>query len=259
MLERFNREDQDRSIVVVGNDGQEKGKVKKKRSSGLKCPQLPRRLFKDLRKPDQIQPPTSTTSSSKTKNNHDNNNNTSSTTGGTIDLPLITYLLTTYKSCPNSHQGYPLARAVFAQHYPLVRLLLGHGADPGLKEGWAVVTAISNRDEELVKGLIERGYPIRGGESHEEEDAKRIEGDGEERDRRTYYDDDDGKKKNKTKRKVEESSPSNANKRIKLEGGDRCRANSEMLETAVKTKQWRLVDYLTAKGATPNLKVLKML
>ncbi|GAA6060177.1 hypothetical protein JCM10212_005178 [Sporobolomyces blumeae] len=241
-----------------------RGKIKR-----LKCPLLPRRLFKHLRKPEH-QPPGPVASSS-------------SSSSSRTDFTLISYLLSTYASDPNSHSGYPLTRAVFAGEYRLVDLLLEHGADPGLKQGWAVVTAIMNRDKELVRGLIERDYPIW---SKDEEDnvargpRDRAGGGGATRSdassvpsRDDVDRDESGASSPRRKRKrkpLDESRDdgssrhgtrgepaSNGHKRVKLE--DRCKPTPEMLETAVKTKQWDLVDYLTKKGATPNLNVLKML
>ncbi|KWU43447.1 hypothetical protein RHOSPDRAFT_19601, partial [Rhodotorula sp. JG-1b] len=141
------------------------------RGKKLKCPQLPRRLVKGVGRIAGKDPTE-------------------------VDMTFIAYLLDHYSASPNSHDGYPLARAVFARHLPLIRLLLAHGADPGLKDGWAVTTAISHGDFDL---------------------KRRRDSDG------------------------------GGGKRRKME--DRCAATSIMLETAVKSKQWAIVDYLTAKGA----------
>ncbi|GAA5984553.1 hypothetical protein JCM10908_003396 [Rhodotorula pacifica] len=190
------------------------------RGKKLKCPQLPRRLVKGVgRIAGAGKDPTE------------------------VDLPFIAYLLDKYSASPNSHEGYPLARAVFARHLPLVRLLLSHGADPGLKDGWAVTTAISNGDHDLVKLLMERG-------------AERDD------------DDDDTEPASEDTVLVAKGSPRPAKKRRRESNGgggkrrkmeDRCQATSIMLETAVKAKQWTIVDYLTAKGARPSLNVLSML
>lgn len=150
-------------------------------------------------------------------------------------MDLITYLLSHYHASANSHDGYPLARAVFARHVPLIRLLLRYGADPGLKDGWAVTTAIGNGDGELVRMLLEREEPGRedgGGEEEEEEG-----GEGEMV---------DGKGLGKGKKRRREGG-GGGGKRRKME--DRCKATKGMLETAIKEKQWRIVEYLTAKGA----------
>ncbi|GAA5939222.1 uncharacterized protein JCM15063_004457 [Sporobolomyces koalae] len=181
----------------------------------LKLAQLPKRLF------------SSSPGSSIPKREQDDNLHR---------IELVRYLLETYKSDPNSHQGYPLTRAVFKLDRDLIALLLEHGADPGLKQGWAVVTAILKakdfvkRDRGLglqfVKSLIERDYPVPA-----LDDSVRVD--------------------------LVEPTTKRKKKKLKLE--DRCKPSPEMLETAVKTKQWDIVDYLTLKGATPNLNVLKML
>jgi len=92
----------------------------------LKCPELPRRLFRKSR-----------------------------SSGTKID-PLLTYLFETYKPSPNSHKGYPLCRAVLTSDIPLVIFLLSKGADPSIKEDLAVQIAISKRSLEMVKLLVER-------------------------------------------------------------------------------------------------------
>ena len=127
---------------------------------------------------------------------------------------------------------------MFAGDYKLIELLLEHGADPGLKQGWAVVTAImsgtssssSERKLELVKALIERGtrLPYPQTQIQEGGDSTR-----------------DGKKK-KRKRGRDQVDNSVGNKKARME--DRCKPTPEMLEIAVKTKQWEIVDYLTKKG-----------
>ncbi|GAA5831941.1 hypothetical protein JCM11251_002759 [Rhodosporidiobolus azoricus] len=185
----------------------------------LKCPQLPRRVVRGL-----------------------------SSKGGdeerAVDLPLITYLLENYGASANSHNGYPLARAVFSRHIPLIRLLLRHGADPSQQDGWAVTTAIANGDAHLVKMLMER-------EPEREEDAEEAGGGRDE----VVLREKEGVNGAKKRKKRRESG--GGGKRRKME--DRCKATKEMLETAVKAKQWGIVDYLTAKGALPSMDVLGML
>ncbi|GAA6042499.1 hypothetical protein JCM8097_003060 [Rhodosporidiobolus ruineniae] len=162
--------------------------------------------------------------------------------GGQVDLPLIQHLLERYSASPNSQGGYLLARAVLAKHLPLIRLLLKHGADPALGDGWAVTHAIAGGDMGLVKLLME----------HEpERDEADEAAEGEE----VVLRDKGGG--NGVAKKRRRSSGGGGGKRRKVE--DRCKATKEMLETAVKAKQWAIVDYLTAKGALPNLNVLGML
>ncbi|GAA5902777.1 hypothetical protein JCM6882_004063 [Rhodosporidiobolus microsporus] len=186
----------------------------------LKCPQLPRRVVRGL----------------------------GSSKGGDeerpVDLPLITYLLEKYGASPNSSNGYPLARAVFARHVPLIRLLLKYGADPSLQDGWAVTTAIANGDSGLVKLLMER-------EPEREEGEEGGGGGGGDE----VVLKEEGVNGAKKRRKRRDSG--GGGKRRKME--DRCKATKEMLETAVKAKQWGIVDYLTAKGAMPSIDVLGML
>jgi hypothetical protein len=55
----------------------------------------------------------------------------------------------------NSHDGYPLIRAVQARDKDLIRFLLSHKADPNRRGKKAVLIAISYRDLDLVKLLVE--------------------------------------------------------------------------------------------------------
>lgn len=139
-----------------------------------------------------------------------------------VDLPLLRYLLERYEASPNSKKGYFLARAVFARHIPLIRLLLAHGADPALKGGWAVTTAIGFGDLDLVKMLLEREV-----ERDDVPDEVELEG--------------------WNARKRRGSGGGGGGKRRKME--ERCVATTEMLEVAIKGQQWDIATYLMAKGA----------
>jgi hypothetical protein len=55
----------------------------------------------------------------------------------------------------DSHDGYPLARAVSAGAVPLVRFLLDRGASPRRRNALAVRIAIKRRDLTLVRLLVE--------------------------------------------------------------------------------------------------------
>lgn len=106
----------------------------------LTCPELPRRIFRTL------------------------------TTGSQTIPPLLEHLYTSLPSPPdpNSHRGYPLCRAVLTRNSALIRFLLEHGADPGLREGLAIEVAISGGDVEIVKLLVEReNHTVIGRGTHE--------------------------------------------------------------------------------------------
>jgi hypothetical protein len=65
---------------------------------------------------------------------------------------------------PNSHDGYPLAMAVYRLDFRLVQFLLDKGADPGRKKGLAVKVAIRRKDLKMVRILVDkdvnRKYPM---------------------------------------------------------------------------------------------------
>ncbi|GAA5921189.1 hypothetical protein JCM3775_004132 [Rhodotorula graminis] len=209
-------------------------RLAKLRGKRLKCSTLPRRLVKGLGKG----------AAGKGAAGKGGGQGDGQGDNDGVDLELITYLLDTYNASPNSHDGYPLARAVFARHLPLIRLLLQYGADPALKDGWAVTTAIANGDADLVKLLMER-------------EVERDEDDGDEGPLHEVVLERGGGRKSSKKRRRDSGGGGGKRRRVAM--GDRCRATKEMLETAVKAKQWGIVDYLTAKGAPPSISVLAML
>ncbi|KAH7928251.1 hypothetical protein BV22DRAFT_1192961 [Leucogyrophana mollusca] len=75
-------------------------------------------------------------------------------------LPFLRYLYECPKLNPppdaNSHDGYPLTKAVHAGFVPLIRFLLDHGASPQFKNNLPVLVAIHRKDLALVRLLIER-------------------------------------------------------------------------------------------------------
>lgn len=154
-------------------------------------------------------------------------------------MPLFTYLLQEYHASPNSKKGYLLARAVYARHLPLIRLLLRHGADPALGEGFAMNAAIGQGDLGLVKLLMEREVE-REGEEEEEQVVEEEEEEGE---------NDLGEKKKRRRR----SSTGGGGKRRKVgdESGDRVTATRKMLEVAIKGKHRAIQEYLQGKGEWP--------
>lgn len=90
----------------------------------LSVPELPRRLFRTLTTTDPIP-------------------------------PLLIYLIDTYAPNPNSHNGYPLSRAVLSKNIPVVKYLLSKGADPGIRDGLAIEIAVKLGDTGLVRLLVE--------------------------------------------------------------------------------------------------------
>ncbi|KAF8589351.1 hypothetical protein K439DRAFT_1628786 [Ramaria rubella] len=75
----------------------------------------------------------------------------------------------------NSHDGYPLVRAVHARFTPLIRFLLDHGADPEKRDYMAVKVAIGKKDLELVKMLIEFEPEAKANATKKRRRADRVE------------------------------------------------------------------------------------
>ncbi|VDB92313.1 unnamed protein product [Peniophora sp. CBMAI 1063] len=73
-------------------------------------------------------------------------------------LPFLRYLYSHPRippPDPDSHEGYPLARAVKADFRPLIEFLLAQGASPKFKDGLSIKLAIQRHDLSLVKLLVE--------------------------------------------------------------------------------------------------------
>lgn len=166
----------------------------------LKCRELPRRLVQGIKR-------------------------TAPADSELVNLPLIEHLLSTYGASPNSGNGYLLARAVFAQHLPLIKLLLKWGADPSLNNGWAVTTAIGYGDLPLVQLLLER-----------------------ERDEDTTGEEEAVPEGNSTRKRRMSGEGTQRSKRRRLEV--RCKATGTMLECAVKKRKVDIANYLTAQGTS---------
>jgi len=97
-----------------------------------------------------------------------------------------------------------------------------------------------------VRGLIERGYPLPYPPQEEEEKRESLGNDRKEKQHNKKQ-----KKKRKRVREEDDDSSKKNHKKVKFE--DRCKPTAEMLEIAVKTKQWDIVDYLTKKGISSSL------
>lgn len=110
----------------------------------LPAPDLPRRLFRDLR--PRVRRGISVPWSDEDK-----------------PLPFLRYLSDLYDSRSMTtgppkcdvHEGYALTKAVAAGFVPLVKFLLGHRGDPGAKGAVAVMVAIQRKDFHMVRLLIE--------------------------------------------------------------------------------------------------------
>lgn len=130
------------AVERLFSDRQTRGVVPS--TTTLQVKELPKRLFRNLLEPNVSPPQLKSTL-----------------------LPFLTYLFTKYQPCPSSHKGYPLCAAL-TEHptsFPLVRYLLDKGADPSMKDGYAVLLAIDKGDLELVRLLVEGGWERGGGSS----------------------------------------------------------------------------------------------
>ncbi|KAH9460852.1 hypothetical protein Pst134EA_017167 [Puccinia striiformis f. sp. tritici] len=187
----------------------------------LKLPGLPTRLFKAL----SSEP--STGSNSKDLLNQ-------------LDQAYryIQLLLTDYGASPDKLGGYPLARSVLSGNVPFIRLLLNHGARPGIKDDLVIMVAIETGDLSLLRLLIEPGFihplesslpskdtvnPVNPLLLHQNSSPKIIQ----------------------------------SNKKIKLD--DRVQITDQMLEKAIRRKDPKMAQYFIEKGARPTLETIRLL
>ena len=162
------------------------------------------------------------------------------------DIDMLRHILDDLRGDPESHKGYPLAKAVLAGDMQLIRLLLDAGAHPGTKECMSIMLAIDKKDIEIVRTLIERGYysgkawSAAGAGLHLRE-AVATSSDAKGK----------GKKRKRSRQgadtaQEEEESPG---KKRKLDRGpDRVAVTPAMLEAAVRKKSEPLIQYFMGKG-----------
>jgi hypothetical protein len=120
-------------------------------NTGLPAPDLPRRLFRDLRPRVRRGVPVPWSDEDE-------------------PLPFLRYLYDLHDTrrviagppkC-NAHEGYALTKAVAAGFVPLVKFLLGNGGDPGAKGAIAVMVAIQKKDLQMVRLLVEVNPDLSG-------------------------------------------------------------------------------------------------
>jgi hypothetical protein len=165
----------------------------------LPAPDLPRRLFRDLKPRVRRGIPIPWSEEDK-------------------PLPFLRYLFDLYHSrrtiagppkCDVNH-SYALTKSVVAGAVPLVKFLLGNGGNPAAKGAIAVMVAIQRKDLQMVRLLVEGDLGASGG-------AKR--------------------------RRVQ----------------DRVACTRPMLQRAAKVGAQDIVQYLLAKGVTPDMETLRVM
>jgi hypothetical protein len=127
----------------------------------------------------------------------------------------IHLLLTEYGTSPDKFGGYPLARSVLSGNLAFVRLLLDHGARPGIKDNLVIMVAIETGDLELLRLLIEPNF------IHPKETSQ-------------------------SSPLIPNSRPLKNHKKLKLE--DRVQITDQMLEQAIKRKDAAMAQYFINKG-----------
>ncbi|KAH9945003.1 uncharacterized protein BXZ73DRAFT_86588 [Epithele typhae] len=180
-------------------------------------------------------------------------------------LPFLRFLYTHPRIPPiatNSHDGYALTRAVFADHVPLIRFLLANEASPGCRDNIAVMVAIRKRNLPLVRMLIERDWtgPVDSLEMKPKRRKKLLFAGGPGGDDGTEPGGSEGSHTASSDASGSSSGGggSTLGKRRKL--GDRVKTDSIMLREAVKGDARDIVDYLMKeKGVSPDMQTVLLM
>ncbi|EGG10889.1 uncharacterized protein MELLADRAFT_76728 [Melampsora larici-populina 98AG31] len=145
----------------------------------------------------------------------------------THSFQYISILLKDFNVSPKRLGGYPLSRSILSGELNFIRLFLTYGANPSDKDNLSIMIAIKTGDLNLVRMLIEVDFV----HPNELEESKKIG--------LNYQL--DGLK---------------SHKKIRLE--DRVKVVDEMLDKALKRKDYKMGEYFMGKGARPTLETLKL-
>ena len=170
------------------------------------------------------------------------------------DMDMLRHVLDDLCGDPDSHKGYPLAKAVLSGDMQLIRLLLDAGAHPGTKECMSIMLAIDKKDAEIVRTLIERGY-YSGRAWSAAGAGLHLRGEA------AMSSDEKGKGKGKKRKRsrqdadvVQQEQEESPGKKRKLDRGpDRVAVTPAMLEAAVRKKSEPLIQYFMGKGEWATL------
>lgn len=134
----------------------------------------------------------------------------------------ISTLLDEFNVSPKRLGGYPLSRSILSGELNFIRLLLTYGANPSDKDNLAIMIAIKTGDLNLVRMLIEVDFI----HPDETEDSKKL------------------------------ALKNHRHKKTKFE--DRVKVVDQMLDKALKRKDYKMGEYFMGKGARPTLETLKL-
>ncbi|KAH9816181.1 hypothetical protein DFH28DRAFT_1125640 [Melampsora americana] len=134
----------------------------------------------------------------------------------------ISTLLDEFNLSPKKLGGYPLSRSILSGELSFIRLLLTYGAQPSDKDNLSIMIAIKTGDLNLVRMLIEVDFI----HPNETQDSKRL------------------------------AMKNQAHKKTKFE--DRVKVIDQMLDKALKRKDYQMGEYFMGKGARPTLETLKL-
>ncbi|CAH7667681.1 hypothetical protein PPACK8108_LOCUS2102 [Phakopsora pachyrhizi] len=187
---------------------------------------------------------------------------------------FIKTLLDDFDASPDVHNGYPLCKSILCKDLSLVRLLLDFDASLELKDNLIMDIDIAIGDLDLIRVLIELNFehPIERRPSKYMafknvkllwDENNKYSYDFNTRKNNTIYDYNNFKGEPNVLRSKEtdEEIISRLCEKIRFKDYrmDRVKVTDQMLETAMKFKQYDIAHYFLDKGATPTLETLRMI
>lgn len=159
-------------------------------------------------------------------------------------LELLLRLILIHHASPNSNQGFLLAMAVYAESTPLICFMLACGADPMLRNGIALHISVKKGWIRGLRLLVERDDRV---EAHWRTILRQIT--------HELHNLSQIRCGNVTKTPHRHLG---SNKRRRL--ADRCQVDVSLLNAAVRSKAWDLVNYLmNQKGLVPDVDTLNLI
>ncbi|KAI8461940.1 hypothetical protein BY996DRAFT_6408228 [Phakopsora pachyrhizi] len=226
----------------------------------ITIPTIPTRLFKSLKEYEQL--------------NFEYRDDDEDDQRQKTVYEFIKTLLDDFDASPDVHNGYPLCKSILCKDLSLVRLLLDFDASLELKDNLIMDIGIAIGDLDLIRVLIELNFehPIerRPSKYMAFKNVKLL------RDENNKYSYDFNTRKNNTiydynnfkgepnvlrSKETDEEIISRLCEKIRFKDYrmDRVKVTDQMLETAMKFKQYDIAHYFLDKGATPTLETLRMI
>lgn len=161
-------------------------------------------------------------------------------------LELLLRLVLLHRASPNSLQGYPLAMAVHRMSMPIICFLLAVGADPGLKQGFALQLASKKGWLEGLRMLVERDDKLEAQWKQQVHSLSET--------MHTIV----ALRMHRPRPPPRKNAEPGGTKRRRIE--DRLKLDTTHLQTAVRSNAWNVVAYMMQqKGVVPDVDTLRLM